>query len=117
MTLDIQSLSLPELRAITAEDAKDFTAREWEALFIRIRALEREEYERTGVCRHTSTQADNYGESCAICHEQLRGYGYGGFFGSNLRGNERCIHEFSNGICMFCETAQPITHETHSLQR
>jgi len=43
-------------------------------------------------CQHERKIGDNYGLSCQDCNEALEGYGYGGFFGSNLKGNEGCIH-------------------------
>jgi hypothetical protein len=43
-------------------------------------------------CQHFKHIGDNYGISCQTCGEQLEGYGYGGFFGNNLIGNEHCIH-------------------------
>jgi len=42
-------------------------------------------------CQHLRRQGDNYGVSCQTCGQALEGYGYGGFFGSNLKGNEQCI--------------------------
>ncbi len=35
---------------------------------------------------------DNYGITCQTGEAVLEGYGYGGFFGSNLKGNKQCIH-------------------------
>lgn len=61
-------------------------------------------------CKHLSRVGDNYGESCADCGKQLSGYGYGGWFGRELRENVSCIHVFSlmgeSGaeICIYCET-------------
>ncbi len=43
-------------------------------------------------CQHFRRQGDNYGISCQSCGAVLEGYGYGGFFGSNLKGNEECLH-------------------------
>ena len=47
------------------------------------------------MCQHLKRIGDNYGVSCQTCGKQLEGYGYGGFFGSSLKGNERCIHKWS----------------------
>jgi hypothetical protein len=61
-------------------------------------------------CKHLSRVGDNYGESCADCHKQLSGYGYGGWFGYNLtEPRPVCIHLFApmgDGgpmICIYCE--------------
>ena len=43
-------------------------------------------------CDHTKRIGDNYGVSCQECQAVLEGYGYGGFFGSNLTGHEKCVH-------------------------
>lgn len=43
-------------------------------------------------CQHRRWQGDNYGLTCQDCKEVLEGYGYGGWFGSNLKGSEQCIH-------------------------
>ena len=43
-------------------------------------------------CQHRKRIGDNYGVTCQDCGAVLEGYGYGGFFGNNLRGNEQCIH-------------------------
>lgn len=64
------------------------------------------------MCKHLVIIGDNYGDSCADCGEQLSGYGYGGFFGINLTGQETCFHtwspiggeEDSAKICIYCET-------------
>jgi hypothetical protein len=58
-------------------------------------------------CEHHKRIGDNYGVSCQGCKGVLEGYGYGGWFGSNLKGNERCIHVWwkINDIeeeCMYC---------------
>ena len=67
-------------------------------------------------CEHNNRIGDNYGESCRNCGKQLNGYGYGGWFGANLTGQERCIHLWSpigeGGamVCVYCEAwkdAQP----------
>lgn len=60
-------------------------------------------------CKHTKRVGDNYGESCADCGKQLSGYGYGGWFGRFIAGNEKCIHLFApmyDGgpkVCIYCE--------------
>jgi hypothetical protein len=43
-------------------------------------------------CHHDKRLGDNYGVSCQACQAVLEGYGYGGFFGSTLKGNEPCLH-------------------------
>jgi len=63
-------------------------------------------------CPHCCTQGDNYGESCRHCGKQLKGYGNGGWFGSNLTGLEKCIHDYTGygerRICRFCEKVEPV---------
>ena len=62
------------------------------------------------TCQHFKRIGDNYGVSCQSCRAVLEGYGYGGFFGSNLKGNEDCIHgEYAwykesaeKEECMYC---------------
>jgi hypothetical protein len=44
------------------------------------------------LCDHTRRIGDNYGVSCQDCGLALEGFGYGGWFGSNLTGREHCIH-------------------------
>ena len=63
------------------------------------------------TCLHLRTEGDNNGESCYDCGKQLRGYGYGGWFGSNLTGTEICIHQWQSAspdseeqVCTFCES-------------
>jgi hypothetical protein len=58
-------------------------------------------------CQHLSRQGDNYGITCQTCGAVLEGYGYGGFFGSNLKGNEQCIHVWfkisaEQEECLYC---------------
>ena len=58
-------------------------------------------------CEHNNQIGDNYGVTCQDCKEVLEGYGYGGWFGSNLKGNERCIHIWwkisaEEEECMYC---------------
>ena len=58
-------------------------------------------------CKHSRKVGDNYGQTCQDCGEQLEGYGYGGWFGSNLKGDEACIHRWDNSSdfaeeCMYC---------------
>jgi hypothetical protein len=60
-------------------------------------------------CKHPRIVGDNYGESCADCGEQLRGFGYGGWFGRNLTGTATCIHlwaplgDSDQMVCVYCE--------------
>ncbi len=63
-------------------------------------------------CQHLSRQGDNYGISCQTCGQALEGYGFGGFFGSNLAGNELCIHVWvkisaQEENCMYCFIVRP----------
>jgi hypothetical protein len=59
-------------------------------------------------CEHKKIIGDNYGISCQDCGYVLEGYGYGGWFGSNLKGQEKCMHGAwykINAIeeeCMYC---------------
>lgn len=66
-------------------------------------------------CPHCCSVGDNYGESCRHCGKQLKGYGNGGWFGGNLNGTEKCIHDFVAWACVpemetcrFCEKEQQI---------
>lgn len=65
---------------------------------------DKETYLLTGKCDHNINIGDNYGESCKVCSERLKGYGYH----SN---HKDCLHEWhplgENQICYFCETIQP----------
>jgi hypothetical protein len=62
-------------------------------------------------CEHNRKIGDNYGLSCQDCGAVLEGYGNGGWFGSNLKGNERCIHGANawytisdlEEACMYCQ--------------
>ena len=60
-------------------------------------------------CKHLSRVGDNYGESCADCGKQMSGYGFGGWFGINITGKEKCIHlwapmgEGGAKVCIYCE--------------
>ena len=59
-------------------------------------------------CEHTNQLGDNYGITCQDCHEVLAGYGYGGWFGSNLKGQRKCLHVWGKisaeeEQCMYCE--------------
>ena len=59
-------------------------------------------------CKHLSRVGDNYGESCQDCGQQLSGFGFGGWFGANITGNERCIHSWTPAstdvrYCIYCE--------------
>ncbi len=60
-------------------------------------------------CEHNRKIGDNYGLTCQDSGAVLQGYGYGGWFGSNLNGEERCIHVWVNisntkEQCMYCFT-------------
>jgi hypothetical protein len=66
------------------------------------------------LCAHNKKIGDNYGLSCQECGQVLEGYGWGGWFGSNLKGNERCIHVWypinhSEEECMYCHSIRKIT--------
>jgi hypothetical protein len=43
-------------------------------------------------CHYDQRVADHYGVTCGGCGLVLEGYGYGGWFGSNLTGKEQCVH-------------------------
>jgi hypothetical protein len=66
------------------------------------------------TCQHLSKQGDNYGITCTDCGEALEGYGYGGWFGSNLKGNEQCLHgenawykiSVEQEKCLYCHIAR-----------
>lgn len=63
------------------------------------------------TCSHNRTESDNYGESCYDCGKPLRGFGYGGWFGTNLSIESQCIHEWfriGDGYrqCMYCEKVE-----------
>lgn len=65
-------------------------------------------------CQHKSIIGDNYGDSCGQCGKQLSGYGWGGWFGSNLTGNEVCIHVYDrSGICAYCQGLKPSNLESN----
>jgi hypothetical protein len=72
------------------------------------------------MCNHLRRVGDNYGESCLDCGEQLRGFGYGGWFGARITGNEKCIHLYSpmgDGgpeVCVFCEDMKKEITESES---
>lgn len=58
-------------------------------------------------CEHLKRVGDNYGVSCEDCGAALEGYGYGGFFGSNLTGHEQCLHVWVKAAaeqedCAYC---------------
>lgn len=59
------------------------------------------------MCQHRSIIGDNYGTSCQDCGEILSGYGYGGWFGCNLKSNILCKHKFipyeEGEICIYCQ--------------
>lgn len=58
-------------------------------------------------CLHPNKIGDNYGESCQDCKKPLAGYGYGGWFGSELKPVRKCKHRFvevdGRKTCMYCE--------------
>jgi hypothetical protein len=58
-------------------------------------------------CQHFKRIGDNYGLSCQTCGQPLEGFGFGGFFGSSLTGNEQCIHVWEQSRadgeeCKYC---------------
>jgi len=63
-------------------------------------------------CDHNKRIGDNYGVSCQACQAVLEGFGFGGFFGSNLTGHERCLHgawyQISDTAeeCLYCHTTR-----------
>jgi hypothetical protein len=63
-------------------------------------------------CNHTTRAGDKYGVSCQECQTVLEGYSFGGFFGSHLTGNERCLHGTWYTIsetakeCLYCHTTR-----------
>jgi hypothetical protein len=66
------------------------------------------------ICQHLKRIGDNYGLSCQTCGAVLEGYGYGGFFGNNLKGNEHCLHgqntwykiSVEQEECLYCHGAR-----------
>jgi hypothetical protein len=72
-------------------------------------------------CDHKKLIGDNYGMTCQGCGQVLEGYGHGGFFGSNLKGNERCIHNAWYPIsdveeeCLYCHTIRKIEKTANQL--
>lgn len=44
------------------------------------------------ACRLDSRMDDEYGVTCGECGQVLEGYGYSGWLGSYLTGEERCVH-------------------------
>jgi len=59
-------------------------------------------------CKHKSVIGDNYGETCQICRKILSGYGYGSWFGNNIKSPRSCIHNFLHyydnlEICIYCQ--------------
>ena len=70
----------------------------------------------TDICQHERKIGDNYGVSCQNCNKQLEGYGYGGYFGSNLKGNEKCIHVWwttstEQEECYYCQRVRERTNK------
>jgi len=66
---------------------------------------------RTGIahCQHNNKIGDNYGITCQDCGKQIEGYGYGGWFNSNLTGPRDCIHRYlpvgdDEEVCQYCES-------------
>jgi hypothetical protein len=63
-------------------------------------------------CEHKKRIGDNYGVSCQDCNTVLEGYGYGGVFGSNLHGKEKCVHGNWYKIndveeqCVYCQVVR-----------
>jgi hypothetical protein len=63
-------------------------------------------------CDHNKRIGDNYGVSCQDCQAVLEGYGYGGFFGRHLTGQETCTHGAWFPIsetaeeCLYCHTTR-----------
>ena len=59
------------------------------------------------TCKHYRKVGDNYGVSCSDCHEQLSGFGYGGWFGKNIPESVKCIHHWmpmdDGEVCLYCE--------------
>lgn len=110
--MKIQSL---ELRLAEEQRNHAETMRQRNALEQRVNGFERMSRSLAGrvddlSCEHLSVFSDNYGSTCSHCSKQLEGYGYGGWFGSNLDGTQRCIHRFvlfgdhdSPRVCQFCE--------------
>ncbi len=76
-------------------------------------------------CPHCCSKGDNYGESCRHCGKQLKGYGNGGWFGMNITGAEKCLHDFAplpaeDGepmleFCRFCERVQEVEEISESV--
>lgn len=60
-------------------------------------------------CKHLRIVGDNYGETCLDCGKQIKGYGYGGWFGRNITTPRECIHLWLDcgddtfQVCPFCE--------------
>ncbi len=60
-----------------------------------------------GTCQHPKRVGDNYGVTCQDCGATLEGYGYGGFFGRNLKGHKPCLHvwiksDAQQEECVYC---------------
>jgi hypothetical protein len=60
------------------------------------------------LCEHTKRIGDNYGVSCQDCGTVLEGFGYGGFLGSLLKGQRKCVHMWGKisaeeEQCRYCE--------------
>ena len=51
-------------------------------------------------CRHEVVQGDNYGSTCMDCGAQITGMGFW------AEGESPCMHEYHDGICIYCEGPQ-----------
>ena len=70
------------------------------------------------ICEHTKRVGDNYGVSCQDCGVTLEGYGYGGWFSSNLTGRERCLHvwwkvSLGEEECPYCHATRERAHKAN----
>ena len=70
------------------------------------------------ICEHTKRIGDNYGVSCQDCGIALEGFGYGGWFGSNLTGREQCIHAWftlsaGEEECLYCHATRERAHKAN----
>ena len=69
-------------------------------------------------CKHNKRIGDNYGITCQSCGTVLEGYGHGGLFGNNLKGNEKCIHIWSKisdmeEECVYCHVIRERENKSH----
>ena len=70
------------------------------------------------ICEHTKRIGDNYGVSCQDCGIALEGFGYGGWFGSNLTDMEHCIHAWckvsaGEEECLYCHRTRERAHQAN----